>query len=143
MTDPEFAAECASEFTEFAFEVRPQVLTACAEALHAHAADLAAVGEALAAVRVERDWFGRLPQSGHVADRYAAHQGGVLAEAGELAAWLAAAVCGLAESAGRYSAADRVVAGVAGAVEAALDVGIELPGELEIEDSSACDEAFG
>ena len=114
---------------EFAFEVRPRVLTAYAESLHARAADLAAVGEAVAAVPVERDWFGRLPQSGFLADRYAAHQRGVLAEAGELAAWLAAAGLGLAESAGRYSAADRGVAGVAGSVAAALEVGIEIPGD--------------
>ncbi|MEY9934319.1 hypothetical protein ABH926_008984 [Catenulispora sp. GP43] len=113
---------------EFAFEVRPPVLTAYAESLRVGAAELASVGEAVAAVRVERGWFGRLPQSGFLADRCAAHQQEVLAEAGQLAAWLAAATLGLAESAGRYSAADRVVAGVAGAVETALGVGIEIPG---------------
>lgn len=113
---------------EFAFEVRPRVLTAYAESLHARAADLASVGEAVAAVRVERDWFGRLPQSGFLADRYAAHHRGLLAEVGELTGWLAAATLGLAESAARYSAADRVVAGAAGAVDAALGVGIGIPG---------------
>jgi len=112
----------------FAFEVRPPLLTAYAESLHARTAELAAVGEAVAAVRVERGWFGKLPQSGFLADRYRAHREGVLAEVAELAVWLAAATRGLAESAGRYSAADRVVAGVAGAVEAALGVGIEIPG---------------
>jgi hypothetical protein len=113
---------------EFAFEVRPQVLAGYAESLRARAADLASAGEAVAAVRVERGWFGKLPQAGFLADRYAAHQREVLAEAGELVAWLAAATAGLAECAGRYSAADRVVAGAAGAVEAALGVGIEIPG---------------
>ena len=116
---------------EFAFEVRPRVLTAYAESLHARAADLASVGEAVAAVRVERDWFGRLPQSGFLADRYAAHHRGMLAEVGELTGWLAAATLGLAESAARYSAADRVVAGAAGAVETALGVGIGIPGTGE------------
>jgi hypothetical protein len=111
---------------EFTVEVRPQVLTAYAESLHARAADLAAAGEAVAGVRVERGWFGKLPQSGFLADRYAVHRDGVLAEAGELVAWLAAATLGLAESAGRYSGADRVVAGFAEDVAAALDVGIEI-----------------
>lgn len=113
---------------EFAFEVQPQLLTSCAQSLRARAAELASAGEAMAAVRVERSWFGKLPQSGLLAERYAAHHQGTLAEAGELIAWLAAAALGLAESAGRYSAADRVVAGAAGAVEAALEVGIEIPG---------------
>lgn len=112
----------------FAFEVRPPLLTAYAESLPARTAELAAVGEAVAAVPVVRGWFGKLPQSGFLADRYRAHREGVLAEVAELAGWLAAATRGLAESAGRYSAADQVVAGVAGAVEAALGVGIEIPG---------------
>ena len=112
----------------FAFEVRPPLLTAYAESLRARTAELAAVGEAVAAVRVERGWFGKLPQSGFLADRYHAHQEDVLADVADLAVWLAAATRGLAESAGRYSSADRVVAGVAGAVAAALDVGIEIPG---------------
>ena len=102
---------------EFAFEVRPQILTGYAESLHAGAADLAEVGEAVAAILVERGWFGHLPQSGFVADRYATHREGILTEAGELVAWLAAARLGLAESAGRYSSADRVVAEIAGAVD--------------------------
>lgn len=110
---------------EFAFEVRPQVLTAYAESMDARAAELASVGEAVAAVSVERGWFGKLPQSGFLADRYAAHQREVLAEARELAEWLASATRGLAESAGRYSAADQAVAGAAGAVQTALGVGIE------------------
>ena len=113
---------------EFAFEVRPPLLTSYAESLHARAAELAAVGEAVAALPVERGWFGKLPQSGFLADRYAAHKDGMLTEVAELAGWLAAAAGGLAESAGRYSAADRVVAGVAEAVEAALTVGVEIPG---------------
>lgn len=129
MTGPEFAG------SQFGFEVRPPVLVAYADSLHARVAELATVGEAAAAVRVERGWFGKLPQSGFLADRYAAHQEGVIAEVGELAGWLAAATRGLAESAGRYSAADRVVAGVAGAVKTALGVGIEIPGSGE--DSSA------
>ncbi|MEY9907161.1 hypothetical protein ABIA35_003386 [Catenulispora sp. MAP12-49] len=111
-----------------AFEVRPAVLTGYAESLRARAAELASVGEAVAAVRVEHRWFGRLPQSGLLADRCAAHQHEVLAEAGELTAWLAAATLGLAECAARYSSADRVVAGVADAVQTALGVGIEIPG---------------
>ena len=116
---------------EFVFEVRPQVLTAYADSMHARAVELAAVGAAVAAMRVERGWFGKLPESRFLADRYAAHRHEVLTEAGELAAWLAAATLGLAESARRYSAADRVVAGAAGAVEAALGVGIEIPGSGE------------
>ena len=116
---------------EFSFEVRPQVLAAYAESLRARAADLASAGDAVAAVRVERGWFGKLPQAGFLAARYAAHRHGVLADAGELAAWLAAATLGLTETAGRYSAADRVVAGAAGAVEASLGVGIEIPGTEE------------
>ena len=116
---------------EFSFEVRPQVLAAYAESLRARAADLASAGDAVAAVRVERGWFGKLPQAGFLADRYAAHRHGVLADAGELAAWLAAATLGRTETAGRYSAADRVVAGAAGAVEASLGVGIEIPGTEE------------
>ncbi|MEY9862477.1 uncharacterized protein YukE [Catenulispora sp. GAS73] len=123
----------------FAFEVRPPLLTAYAESLHARTAELAAVGEAVAAVRVERGWFGKLPQSGFLADRYRAHQEGVLAEVADLAGWLAAATRGLAESAGRYSAADRVVAGVAGAVETALGVGIEIPGPDTATDAACSD----
>lgn len=112
----------------FAFEVRPQVLAEYAESLRGRAAELATAGDAVAAVRVERGWFGKLPQAGFLADRYAAHLDGVVAVAGELAGWLGAASGGLGECAGRYSGADRVVAGVAGAVEAALGVGIEIPG---------------
>lgn len=106
---------------EFAFEVRPRSLAAYAESLHACAADLAAAGEAVAAVRVEREWFGRLPQSGFLADRYAAHRDEVLARVRELSGWFAAARLGLAESAERYSAADRVVAGAAEAVRGGAD----------------------
>jgi hypothetical protein len=112
---------------EFAFEVRPRTLAAYAESLQACAADLATVAEAVAAVRVEREWFGRLPQAGFLADRYAIHRDKVLGQVGELSAWLTAAGLGLAESADRYSAADRVVAGAAGDVAAALRVGIEIP----------------
>lgn len=112
---------------EFAFEVRPGVLSAYAESLDARAAELASVGEAVAAVRVERGWFGKLPQSGFLCERYATHHQEMLAEARELAAWLTAATRGLAESAGRYSAADQAVAGAAGAVDTALGVGIEIP----------------
>src|ERR1700759_250150 len=93
---------------EFAFEVRPQVLAAYAESLRPRAADLASAGEAVAEVRVERDWFGKLPQAGFLADRYAAHQRGVLAEAGGLAAWVAAAPAG--------GGGDRGAGGVRGAV---------------------------
>jgi hypothetical protein len=103
---------------EFAFEVRPRSLAAYTESLHACAADLTAVGKAVAAVRVEREWFGRLPQSGFLADHYAAHKEGILAQVGELSAWFAAARLGLAESAERYSAADRVVAELAEDVRA-------------------------
>jgi len=113
---------------EFAFEVRPRVLAAYSDSLRARAAELASAGEAVAAVRVERGWFGKLPQAGFLADRYAAHQHGVLTEAAELVAWLAAATAGLAACAERYAAADRMVAGAAGAVEAALGVGIGIPG---------------
>lgn len=113
---------------EFAFEVRPPTLAAYAGSLHAGAADLAAVGEAVAAVRVEREWFGRLPQAGFLADRYASHRDGVLAHIEELSDWLRAAALGLAASADRYSAADRVVAGAAEDVRAALPIGIEVPG---------------
>lgn len=113
---------------EFAFEVRPATLAAYAGSLHAGAADLAAAGEAVAAVRVEREWFGRLPQAGFLADRYASHRDGFLAHVEELSALLSAAARELAESADRYSAADRVVAGAAEDVRAALRIGIEMPG---------------
>ena len=121
----------------FAFEVRPQLLAGYAETLHARAGDLAAVGAAVAAVRVEREWFGRLPAAGLLAERYAAHRDAELAEVGALAAWLAEAGAGLTDSAGRYSAADRVVAGVADAVAAGLGVGIEIPGTAAISGDAA------
>jgi hypothetical protein len=120
----------------FEFEVRPRLLAAYAEAIRAGAADLASIGATVEAVRVEREWFGRLPQSGRLADRYALHREGELAAAKELAVWLAEAARGLAESAGRYSAADRVVAGVAGTVAAGLGVGIEIPGTEPSADAS-------
>lgn len=129
---------------EFVFEVRPPVLAAYAESLRACAAELASAGEAVAAVRVERGWFGKLPQAGFLADRYAAHQHGVLTEAGDLAAWLTAATAGLAACADRYATADRVVAGAAGAVEAALGVGIEIPetaADARSDEAAADDEA--
>jgi hypothetical protein len=113
---------------EFAFEVRPRSLAAYTESLHACAADLTAVGEAVAAVRVEREWFGKLPQSGFLADRYAAHKEQVLAQVRELSAWFAAARLGLAESAERYSAADRVVAELAEDVRADDNDPATVPG---------------
>ena len=85
-------------------------------------------GEAVAGVRVEREWFGKLPQAGFLAGRYAAHQNEVLAETGALAAWLTAATAGLIASRGSVFGGRWVVAGAAGAVEAALGVGIEIPG---------------
>lgn len=102
------------------FEVRPPVLAGYAETLRAAAADLAAVGEALGRVRVERGWFGKLPQSGFLADRYAGHRETELAAVGELGEWAADAAEGLRGSAGRYSEADRVVADVVAVVEAGL-----------------------
>jgi hypothetical protein len=106
----------------FAFEVRPQLLAGYGETLRARAADLAAVGAAVAAVRVEREWFGRLPAAGLLAERYAAHRDAELAEAGALAAWLAEAGAGLTDSAGRYSG---------------LGVGIEIPGTAAISGDEA------
>src|ERR1041384_766330 len=100
------------------FEVRPRLLTAYADALRAGAADLATVGGTLGRVRVERGWFGRLPQSGFMESRYAGHSEAEIATNVELVAWLTAAGEALAGSAGRYVAADRVVAELAGTVEA-------------------------
>ncbi|NUP51493.1 MAG: hypothetical protein HOW97_29885 [Catenulispora sp.] len=100
------------------FEVRPQVLADYADALDAAARDLGAVREALAGTSVERGWFGRLPESGLLADRYAAHKEAELAAGAELGAWVARAAQGLRVTAGRYSGADRVVADLAGAVGA-------------------------
>ncbi|GAA2005744.1 hypothetical protein [Catenulispora subtropica] len=111
------------------FEVRPPLLTAYADTLERAATDLAAVADALARVRVERHWFGELPQSGFLAERYAGHCESELAVAGELGAWLREAAEGLRQTAARYSAADRVVADLAGTVEAGLGVGIETRGE--------------
>jgi hypothetical protein len=103
----------------FAFEVRPRILTDYAEVLHAGAVDLAAVGGSVAGARVEAGWFGELPEAGVLADRCCAGREADAAEIAELGGWLAEAASGLAESAGRYSGADRVVAGVVGAAEAA------------------------
>lgn len=114
------------------FEVRPQVLAAYAGTLRTGAADLALVGETLGRVRVERTWFGKLPQSGLIEACYARHREAELTANAELVAWLTAAVEGLAGSAERYSAADRVVADLAGTVEAALGVGVGIEtGALE------------
>jgi hypothetical protein len=107
------------------FEVRPRVLTAYAGTLRTGAADLAMVGETLGRVRVERTWFGKLPQSGLLQACYARHSEAELRANAELVAWLTAAAEGLAGSAERYSAADRVVADLAATVEAALGVGVE------------------
>lgn len=104
------------------FEVRPQVLADYADTLDATARDLAAVREALAGISVERGWFGRLPQSGLLADRYAAHREDELAVGAELGAWVVRAAQGLRVTAGRYSGADRVVADLAGSVGAAASI---------------------
>ncbi|MBW8803507.1 MAG: hypothetical protein JF587_06555 [Catenulisporales bacterium] len=112
------------------FEVQPRILTTYADALRGGAADLAAVGGAVGRVRVERAWFGKLPQSRFMEACYARHREAELAASAELIAWLTAAAHGLAESAARYSAADRVVADLAGTTGAALGIGIET-GALE------------
>lgn len=97
----------------FEFEVRPRVLDDYAEVLRGCAADLDVVGAAVAGVRVERRWFGELPESRFLSDRYQAHREDVIAEVRELSDWLAEVGRGLGDSAERYSAADRVVADVA------------------------------
>jgi hypothetical protein len=106
------------------FAVRPPILTAYADALDTAVGDLASVRAALAAVPVERGWFGKLPQSGLLADRYAGHRETVLAAAADLGAWLTAAANGLRGTAERYSAADQAVAELAGTVETGLGIGI-------------------
>ena len=101
----------------FDFEVRPRVLSGYAEVLRGCAAELDVVGAAVTGVTVERRWFGHLPESRFLSDRYQTHRGDVLAEVRELCDWLAEVGRGLGDSAERYSAADRVVA------DAAEDVG--------------------
>ena len=112
---------------DFAFEVRPPNLATYAQSLEARAAELAAVGASVGRVEIEPGWFGELPQSGLLADRYARHREGELSTIGTLAAWLAAAGRGLTETASRYSAADRVVADLATAAEAKLSTRIADP----------------
>lgn len=97
----------------FEFEVRPRVLSRYAEVLRGCAAELGVVDAAVAGVTVERRWFGELPESRFLSDRYQARRGDVLAEVRELCDWLAEVGRGLGDSAERYSAADRVVADVA------------------------------
>jgi hypothetical protein len=122
----------------FEFEVRPRVLSGYADVLRGCAAELGVVGEAAAGVTVERRWFGRLPQAGLLSDRYEAHRGGVIAEVGELSEWLAEAGAGLRDSAGRYSAADRVVTEVAEGVAADVAEGLPASGRSGevVEDAS-------
>ncbi|MBS2539926.1 hypothetical protein KGQ20_45015, partial [Catenulispora sp. NF23] len=95
----------------FAFEVQPQILATYGDTLHARVAELARVGAWVADLRVEPRWFGKLPEAESLAEHCAAQRDADLTELGELGGWLAEAARGLAESAGRYSAADRVVAG--------------------------------
>ncbi|NUR61922.1 MAG: hypothetical protein HOV87_25165 [Catenulispora sp.] len=106
--------------------MRPQILGAYAGTLNAASSELAAVREALAAVHIDRGWFGKLPQSGLLADRYTAHREAELAAAAELSAWLATAADGLGGTAERYSGADRVAAELAGTVETGLGIGTGL-----------------
>lgn len=117
--------------SEYDFAVRPRILTAYADTLDAAVGDLAAVREALAALTVERGWFGKLPQSGLLANRYAGHRESELAAAAELSAWLTAAADGLHETAERYSGADQTVAELAGTVETGLGIGIAPISESE------------
>ncbi|MFD0638013.1 hypothetical protein ACFQ9X_47145 [Catenulispora yoronensis] len=110
---------------DFEFEVSPRILAEYADALQAAASGLGAVGEALSRIRVERSWFGELPQSGFLFDRYGVHRENELAVVEQLSAWAAQAGVGLCGTAGRYSAADQMVADLAGTVATGLGVGIE------------------
>ena len=115
----------------FDFRVRPGVLDDFAATVRGQSEALASVGQALGTVRVERAWFGKLPESGHSADCYEEHHEAELAALGALVRLLAAAAVGLEVTAEVYVAADHAVTEALGTVETNQSVVAKLrPGGL-------------
>jgi uncharacterized protein YukE len=94
----------------FAFRVRPGVLGAYAATLRGQSEALTEAGRALTSVHVERPWFGKLPESGHRADRYEVHHEAELAALTELVTALAETATALEATAGVYAGVDAAAA---------------------------------
>jgi hypothetical protein len=101
------------------FRVRPGVLREYAATVRGRGGALADVGGNLAAVAVEPAWFGRLPQSGHLADRYETHHQAELAGIAELMRALLAVAAALEATAAVYSGVDVAAADALQAVRTA------------------------
>lgn len=98
------------------FRVRAEVLRAYAATVRAQGEALRDIGEAVEAIAVARGSFGKLPQSGQLADGYETHHHSDVAGIADLANVLQYVATALAVTAGRYSAVDGAAAGAFGAV---------------------------
>ena len=88
------------------FRVRPEVLRAYAATIRTQSGPLREVGDALHAITVDRAWFGKLPQSGHLAEAYETHHHTDVAVIADLVTVLLDVAAALAATADRYSTVD-------------------------------------
>ena len=105
----------------FDFRVRPGVLGDYAATVRGQSEALTEIGGALASGRVERAWFGKLPESGHLADGYEVHHEAELAALTELVTALAEIAAALETTAGVYAGVDAAVAEALSAVRWSAD----------------------
>lgn len=101
------------------FRVQPEVLRAYAATIRAQSGSLHNVSDELAAATIDRDWFGKLPQSRHLADGYETHHHLDLAVIADLVNVLLDTATALAATADRYSATDGAAEGAFHAVRSA------------------------
>lgn len=92
------------------FSVRPAALGSYAELLRGQTDRLRGVTAAIDEVAVPPEWFGRLPESGRLADRYAGHREAELAGLAQLPELLSAMAAALDVNAALYEDADAAAA---------------------------------
>ena len=98
------------------FYIRTAAVSGYADVLRGEIARLREVAQALRAVNVEPTWFGRLPESGHLALAYERHRESELAELDASPGRLSAMADALDGNVARYTSSDTRIADAAIAV---------------------------
>jgi hypothetical protein len=107
-----------------AFRVHPETLRDYAATVRGQSSVLTDVGRAIGVITMQRDWFGKLPQSGNLADGYEAHQEAELAGIRELSNALLEVATSLVATAGRYTGVDAAAADALGTVRMPATTGV-------------------
>jgi hypothetical protein len=92
------------------FYVQPSALTVYADLVRGQSAHVGDAVDILDALVVDASWFGKMPQSGHLADGYDRHRDAELGALRELPGALTATAAALDGNVSVYRAADDIAA---------------------------------